>query len=102
LPRCRRRRVRLTVRDHDRDVERRNYVIGPHGEDHYIRQNKPTMPGWSRGGSIRGLADAKFNRGGFFAEESGASYRRGYGERSLSEGGFGPHTLDPKVPLMAA
>ena len=89
-------------RDHDRAVERRNYVIGRMEEDGYIT---PQQASEARAEPLvvnpRVLTPNSI-AAGFFAEEVRRELSERYGEQKLYEGGLSVHTtLDPKVQLMA-
>src|SRR5579862_9912068 len=89
-------------RDHDRAVERRNYVIGLMEEDHYITakqadeaRSEPLVV------NPRVLTPNSI-AAGFFAEEVRRELQERYGEQKLYEGGLSVRTtLDPKIQLMA-
>src|ERR1700729_3696583 len=89
-------------RDHDRAVERRNYVIGRMEEDGYITAKQASE---ARGEPLvvnpRVLTPNSI-AAGFFAEEVRRELQERYGEQKLYEGGLSVRTtLDPKVQLMA-
>ena len=89
-------------RDHDRAVERRNYVIGRMEEDGYITAKQANE---ARAEPLvvspRVLTPNSF-AAGFFAEEVRRELQERYGEQKLYEGGLSVRTtLDPKVQLMA-
>jgi penicillin-binding protein 1A len=89
-------------RDHDRAVERRNYVIGRMEEDGYITAKQANE---SRAEPLvvnpRVLTPNSI-AAGFFAEEVRRELQERYGEQKLYEGGLSVRTtLDPKVQLMA-
>ncbi len=89
-------------RNHDRAVERRNYVIGRMEDDGVVTHEQ--------GKAARAEPLAIHPRvltpdaiaGGFFAEEVRRELLDRYGEKKLYEGGLSVRTtLDPKVQLMA-
>jgi penicillin-binding protein 1A len=89
-------------RDHDRAVERRNYVIGRMEEDGYITGNQANE---ARAEPLvvnpRVLTPNSISAG-FFAEEVRRELQARYGEQRLYEGGLSVRTtLDPKIQLMA-
>ncbi len=89
-------------RNHDRAVERRNYVIGRMEEDGYITHAQAKE---ARGEPLsihpRVLTPDSI-AGGFFAEEVRRELLDRYGEKKLYEGGLSVRTtLDPKMQLMA-
>ncbi len=89
-------------RNHDRAVERRNYVIGRMAEDGYITQEQARK---SRAEPLvvnpRVLTPNTI-AAGFFAEEVRRELSERYGEQKLYEGGLSVRTtLDPKMQLMA-
>jgi penicillin-binding protein 1A len=89
-------------RDHDRAVERRNYVIGRMQEDGYITAKQADE---ARAEPLvvnpRVLTPSSI-AAGFFAEEVRRELSERYGEQKLYEGGLSVHTtLDPKTQLMA-
>ena len=89
-------------RNHDRALERRNYVLSRMYEDHYITaeearaaRDEPLIV------NPRSLTPNSF-AAGFFAEEVRRELSERYGEQKLYEGGLSVHTtLDPKLQLMA-
>jgi penicillin-binding protein 1A len=89
-------------RNHDRAVERRNYVIGRMAEDGYIT---PEQAKAARAEPLvvtpRALTPDT-EAAGFFAEEVRRELSERYGEQKLYEGGLSVRTtLDPKLQLMA-
>jgi membrane carboxypeptidase/penicillin-binding protein len=89
-------------RDHDRAVERRNYVIGRMAEDGYIT---PDQAQKARSEPLtvnpRVLTPDSI-AAGFFAEEVRRELLERYGEQKVYEGGLSVRTtLDPKLQLMA-
>ena len=89
-------------RDHDRAVERRNYVIGRMAEDGYITAEQARQ---ARAEPLvvnpRVLTPDSI-AAGFFAEEVRRELLERYGEQKLYEGGLSVRTtLDPKYQLMA-
>jgi penicillin-binding protein 1A len=89
-------------RNHDRAVERRNYVIGRMAEDGYITAEQAKA---ARAEPLvvtpRALTPNSI-AAGFFAEEVRRELSERYGEQKLYEGGLSVRTtLDPKLQLMA-
>ena len=89
-------------RNHDRAIERRNYVIGRMAEDGYITADQAKA---ARSEPLtitpRSLPTNSI-AAGFFAEEVRRELSERYGEQKLYEGGLSVHTtLDPKIQLMA-
>ena len=89
-------------RNHDRAVERRNYVIGRMAEDGYITAEQARQ---ARAEPLivnpRVLTPNSI-AAGFFAEEVRRELSERYGEQKLYEGGLSVRTtLDPKIQLMA-
>ncbi len=89
-------------RNHDRAVERRNYVIGRMAEDGYITQDEArTARAEPLSVNPRVLTPNSI-AAGFFAEEVRRELSERYGESKLYEGGLSVRTtLDPKMQLMA-
>src|ERR1700747_3490083 len=90
------------VRNHDRAVERRNYVIDRLQENGWIpqadadRARKAPLTVASRGNGAKTFA------GEYFAEEVRRDIFERYGEKKLYEGGLSVRTtLDPKLQVMA-
>src|ERR1700710_1915979 len=90
------------VRNHDRAVERRNYVIDRLLENGWIKQadadkaRKDPLIVTSRGNGAHIFA------GEYFAEEVRRDVFERYGEKKLYEGGLSVRTtLDPKLQVMA-
>src|ERR1700761_5770733 len=90
------------VRNHDRAVERRNYVVDRLLENGWIKQadadvaRKDPLTVTSKSNSARTFA------GEFFAEEVRRDLLERYGEKKLYEGGLSVRTtLDPKLQVMA-
>src|SRR5271156_4449879 len=89
-------------RNHDRAIERRNYVIGRMEEDHYITADQARA---ARAEPLtvspRALTPDSI-AAGFFAEEVRRELKDRYGEQKLYEGALSVRTtLDPKIQLMA-
>jgi len=89
-------------RDHDRAIERRNYVIGRMAEDGYITADQARE---ARAEPLavnpRALTPDSI-AAGFFAEEVRRELSERYGEQKLYEGGLSVRTtLDPKIQQMA-
>jgi penicillin-binding protein 1A len=90
------------VRNHDRAVERRNYVVDRLLENGWIKQTdadtarKDPLAVTNRSNSARTFA------GEYFAEEVRRDLLERYGEKKLYEGGLSVRTtLDPKLQVMA-
>ncbi len=90
------------VRNRDRAIERRNYVIDRLLENGWIKQaeaekaRKDPLVVANRGNSVRTFA------GEYFAEEVRRDILERYGEKKLYEGGLSIRaTLDPKMQVMA-
>jgi penicillin-binding protein 1A len=90
------------VRNHDRAVERRNYVVDRLLENGWIKQadadtaRKDPLAVTNRTNSARTFA------GEYFAEEVRRDLLERYGEKKLYEGGLSVRTtLDPKLQVMA-
>ena len=90
------------VRNHDRAIERRNYVIDRLQENGWIKQaeadaaRKEPLVVTSRGNGARTFA------GEYFAEEVRRDLSERYGEKKLYEGGLSVRTsLDPKLQIEA-
>jgi penicillin-binding protein 1A len=90
------------VRNHDRAVERRNYVVDRLLENGWIKQadadtaRKDPLTVTNRSNSARTFA------GEYFAEEVRRDLLERYGEKKLYEGGLSVRTtLDPKLQVMA-
>jgi penicillin-binding protein 1A len=90
------------VRNRDRAIERRNYVIDRLAENGWIKQSdaekarKDQLIVTSRGNSAHTFA------GEYFAEEVRRDIFERYGEKKLYEGGLSVRTtLDPKIQVMA-
>ena len=89
-------------RNHDRAVERRNYVIGRMLDDGYITaEEAKTARASPLTVNPRALTPNSI-AAGFFAEEVRRELSERYGEKKLYEGGLSVRTtLDPKLQLMA-
>jgi penicillin-binding protein 1A len=90
------------IRNHDRAVERRNYVVDRLLENGWIsradadKARKESIDIATRSNSAHRFA------GEYFAEEVRRDLLERYGEKKLYEGGLSVHTtLDPKVQVMA-
>jgi penicillin-binding protein 1A len=90
------------VRNHDRAIERRNYVIDRLLENGWIKQadaekaRKDTLTVTNRANGAHTFA------GEYFAEEVRRDIFERYGEKKLYEGGLSVRTtLDPKLQVMA-
>ena len=89
-------------RDHDRAVERRNYVIGRMEEDGYITAKQANEARAEPLVVNPRVLTPNSIAAGFFAEEVRRELSERYGEQKLYEGGLSVHTtLDPKTQLMA-
>ena len=89
-------------RDHDRAVERRNYVIGRMEEDRYITAKQASDARAEPLVVNPRVLTPNSIAAGFFAEEVRRELQERYGEQKLYEGGLSVRTtLDPKVQLMA-
>jgi penicillin-binding protein 1A len=89
-------------RDHDRAVERRNYVIGRMEEDGYITAKQANEARAEPLVVNPRVLTPNSIAAGFFAEEVRRELQERYGEQKLYEGGLSVRTtLDPKVQLMA-
>jgi penicillin-binding protein 1A len=89
-------------RNHDRAVERRNYVIGRMEEDGYINAQQASEARAEPLVVNPRVLTPNSIAAGFFAEEVRRELSERYGEQKLYEGGLSVHTtLDPKVQLMA-
>ncbi len=89
-------------RDHDRAVERRNYVIGRMEEDGYITAKQANDARAEPLVVNPRVLTPNSIAAGFFAEEVRRELQERYGEQKLYEGGLSVRTtLDPKVQLTA-
>ena len=89
-------------RDHDRAVERRNYVIGRMAEDGYITADQAREARAEPLVVNPRVLTPNSIAAGFFAEEVRRELSERYGEQKLYEGGLSVRTtLDPKIQLMA-
>ena len=89
-------------RDHDRAVERRNYVIGRMEEDGYITAKRANEARAEPLVVNPRVLTPNSIAAGFFAEEVRRELSERYGEQKLYEGGLSVRTtLDPKIQLMA-
>ena len=89
-------------RDHDRAVERRNYVIGRMEEDGYITAKQANEARAEPLAVNPRVLTPNSIAAGFFAEEVRRELSERYGEQKLYEGGLSVRTtLDPKIQLMA-
>ena len=89
-------------RDHDRALERRNYVIGRMEEDRYITAKQANEARSEPLVVNPRVLTPNSIAAGFFAEEVRRELQERYGEQKLYEGGLSVRTtLDPKVQLMA-
>ncbi len=89
-------------RDHDRAVERRNYVIGRMAEDGYITAEQARQARAEPLVVKPRVVTPDSIAAGFFAEEVRRELSERYGEKKLYEGGLSVRTtLDPKIQQMA-
>jgi penicillin-binding protein 1A len=89
-------------RNHDRAVDRRNYVIGRMAEDGYITQAEAQKARAEPLTISPRVLTPNSIAAGFFAEEVRRELLERYGEQKLYEGGLSVRTtLDPKIQLMA-
>ncbi len=89
-------------RNHDRAIERRNYVIGRMAEDGYITADQARQARAEPLNVNPRVLTPNTIAAGFFAEEVRRELCERYGEQKLYEGGLSVRTtLDPKVQLMA-
>ncbi|THD45578.1 MAG: penicillin-binding protein 1A [Bradyrhizobium sp.] len=89
-------------RNHDRAVERRNYVITRMAEDGYITADQAKAARAEPLVVTPRVLTPDTIAAGFFAEEVRRELSDRYGEQKLYEGGLSVHTtLDPKLQLMA-
>ena len=89
-------------RDHDRAVERRNYVIGRMVEDGYITPEQARQAQAEPLSVNPRVLTPNSIAAGFFAEEVRRELSERYGEQKLYEGGLSVRTtLDPKTQQMA-
>ena len=89
-------------RNHDRAVERRNYVIGRMEEDGYITAKQANAARAEPLVVNPRVLTPNSIAAGFFAEEVRRELQERYGEQKLYEGGLSVRTtLDPKIQLMA-
>src|SRR6201999_2631273 len=90
------------VRNHDRAVERRNYVVDRLLENGWIKQAEADV---ARKDPLKIAGRehaAHTGKGEYFAEEVRRELFERYGEKKLYEGGLSVRTtLDPKVQMMA-
>jgi penicillin-binding protein 1A len=89
-------------RNHDRAVERRNYVISRMEEDGYITHEQAKSARAEPLNVTPRVLTPNSIAAGFFAEEVRRELSERYGENKLYEGGLSVRTtLDPKLQLMA-
>jgi penicillin-binding protein 1A len=89
-------------RNHDRAIERRNYVIGRMLDDGYITSDEAKQARAEPLNIHPRVLTPNAIAGGFFAEEVRRELLDRYGEKKLYEGGLSVRTtLDPKMQLMA-
>ncbi|HXZ15914.1 MAG TPA: penicillin-binding transpeptidase domain-containing protein, partial [Roseiarcus sp.] len=88
--------------NHDRAIERRNYVIGRMAEDGYITAEQAKAARAEPLTVSPRVLTPNSIAAGFFAEEVRRELSERYGEQKLYEGGLSVRTtLDPKMQLMA-
>jgi penicillin-binding protein 1A len=89
-------------RNHERAVDRRNYVIGRMEEDGYITAEQARQARAEPLNVNPRVLTPNSYAAGFFAEEVRRELSERYGEQKLYEGGLSVRTtLDPKMQLMA-
>ena len=89
-------------RNHDRALDRRNYVIGRMADDGYITQDQARAARAEPLTVTPRLFPPDTIAAGYFAEEVRRELSERYGEQKLYEGGLSVHTtLNPKMQLMA-
>src|SRR5580700_1954381 len=89
-------------RNHDRALDRRNYVIGRMAEDGYITQEQAQKARAEPLTITPRVLTPNSIAAGFFAEEVRREILVRYGDQKLNEGGLSVRTtLDPKIQLMA-
>ncbi|WP_158813090.1 penicillin-binding protein 1A [Methylocapsa sp. S129] len=89
-------------RNHDRALDRRNYVIGRMAEDGYITQAEAQKARSEPLTINPRVLTPNSIAAGFFAEEVRREILVRYGDQKLNEGGLSVRTtLDPKIQLMA-
>jgi penicillin-binding protein 1A len=90
------------VRNHDRAIERRNYVVDRLLENGWIQQADADKARKAPIVITGHASSAHTFAGEFFAEETRRDLFERYGEKKLYEGGLSVHTtLDPKIQVMA-
>jgi penicillin-binding protein 1A len=90
------------VRNHDRAVERRNYVIDRLAENGWIKQSEAQAARKEPLVVTNRTNAAHIFAGEYFAEEVRRDILERYGEKKLYEGGLSVRaTLDPKLQVMA-
>ena len=89
-------------RNHDRAIDRRNYVIGRMAEDGYITAEQAKQARDEPLDVSTRVTQSSNIAAGFFAEEVRRELLDRYGEQKLYEGGLSVRTtLDPKIQQMA-
>jgi penicillin-binding protein 1A len=89
-------------RNHDRAIDRRNYVIGRMAEDGYITAEEAKQARDEPLDVSTRVTQSSNIAAGFFAEEVRRELLDRYGEQKLYEGGLSVRTtLDPKIQQMA-
>ncbi|WP_315751087.1 MULTISPECIES: penicillin-binding protein 1A [unclassified Bradyrhizobium] len=90
------------IRNHDRAIERRNYVIDRLFENGWINKADADRARREPIAISNHASSARTFAGEFFAEEARRDLFERYGEKKLYEGGLSVHTtLDPKIQVMA-
>lgn len=90
------------VRNHDRAVERRNYVIDRLAENGWIKQSEAAAARKEPLVVTNRVNSAHVAAGEYFAEDVRRDVLERYGEKKLYEGGLSVRaTLDPKLQIMA-
>jgi penicillin-binding protein 1A len=89
-------------RNHDRAIDRRNYVIGRMAEDGYITAEQAKQAREEPLDVSTRVIQSSNIAAGFFAEEVRRELLDRYGEQKLYEGGLSVRTtLDPKIQQIA-
>src|ERR1700754_1701080 len=90
------------VRNRDRAIERRNYVVDRLLENGWIKQADADKARKDPLAVTNHANGARIFAGEYFAEEVRRDIFERYGEKKLYEGGLSVHaTLDPKIQVMA-
>ncbi len=89
-------------RNHDKAVDRRNYVIGRMLEDGYITREQADQARAAPLGVTPRVLSPNTYAAGYFAEDVRRDLIDRYGEKKLYEGGLSVRTtIDPKMQLLA-